>query len=218
MDDIKQALTWVQANISYFGGDPANVTICGESAGGIAVMDLCSKHVDSGLFHKAISQSGPGVLIDSDRSDIKDIKAQLSKHDLLNMKGSELVELADKLKKSAPQTLNPHFANPTWNGESKEKSMSKCDIPIIFGHTSEEFKLFSMFGINVPATKDKFIEFILPVYFGQCLNQDLTKASPKQIQLAKEALCYAFTEYEKHYSNYKKDEIALRLATEISQK
>ena len=56
--DIIQALKWVQSNISLFGGDPNNVTIFGESAGGHNVLSLLVAKQAKGLFHKAISQSG----------------------------------------------------------------------------------------------------------------------------------------------------------------
>jgi len=56
--DLMAALRWVKANIAYFGGDPDNVTIAGESAGGQNVYCLVSSPAAAGLFHKAISQSG----------------------------------------------------------------------------------------------------------------------------------------------------------------
>ena len=56
--DIIAALEWVQSNISFFGGDPNNVTIFGESAGGHNVLSLLVSKQAKGLFHKAISQSG----------------------------------------------------------------------------------------------------------------------------------------------------------------
>ena len=56
--DIIEALKWVQKNISFFGGDPENVTIFGESAGGHNVYSLLVSKEAKGLFHKAISQSG----------------------------------------------------------------------------------------------------------------------------------------------------------------
>jgi len=56
--DIMEALRWVQANIQNFGGDPDNITIFGESAGGNNVLSLLASPMGNGLFHKAISQSG----------------------------------------------------------------------------------------------------------------------------------------------------------------
>jgi len=56
--DMIEALKWVQNNISSFGGDPTKVTIAGQSAGAMAVNVLCSSTLSSGLFARAISQSG----------------------------------------------------------------------------------------------------------------------------------------------------------------
>lgn len=52
------ALRWVQRNIRAFGGDPGLVTIFGESAGGLNVCCLMASPLATGLFHRAIAQSG----------------------------------------------------------------------------------------------------------------------------------------------------------------
>lgn len=56
LDQI-EALKWVRRNITAFGGDPANVTIAGESAGALSVMYLMASPLARGLFAKAIAES-----------------------------------------------------------------------------------------------------------------------------------------------------------------
>ena len=60
--DQQAALRWVQANIAGFGGDPHNVTIFGESAGGISVCAQLLSPRSAGLFQKGITESGPCTL------------------------------------------------------------------------------------------------------------------------------------------------------------
>ncbi|MGP8239554.1 MAG: carboxylesterase/lipase family protein [Limisphaerales bacterium] len=56
--DMIAGLQWVRKNIAAFGGDPDKVTIFGESAGGIAVSELCASPLAKGLFQGAMSESG----------------------------------------------------------------------------------------------------------------------------------------------------------------
>ncbi|MDI1484188.1 carboxylesterase/lipase family protein [Polyangium sp. y55x31] len=59
IEDQRAALAWVRANAAAFGGDPGNVTVFGESAGGISVCHHLVSPESKGLFQRAIIESGP---------------------------------------------------------------------------------------------------------------------------------------------------------------
>lgn len=65
MLDLVAGLEWVRDNIERFGGDPANVTIFGESGGGAKVSTLLAMPAAKGLFSHAIIQSGPGLRVNT---------------------------------------------------------------------------------------------------------------------------------------------------------
>ena len=89
--DIIAALKWVQSNISLFGGNPQNVTIFGESAGGHNVFSLLVAKEAKGLFHKAISQSGYTTTITKDLAYKQDDYSPTSNHNSFNIVNKILI-------------------------------------------------------------------------------------------------------------------------------
>lgn len=92
MLDLVAALEWVRDNIANFGGDPANVTIFGQSGGGGKVSTLMAMPTAKGLFHRAIVQSGSmtrGSSVERSGKIAADLLAEL------NLSGSQVAQLQD---------------------------------------------------------------------------------------------------------------------------
>lgn len=99
--DIIAALKWVNQNIAEFGGDPDNVTIFGESAGGRNVYSMLASPLAKGLFHRAISQSGSAdTTLQTLAEDFADHKLQKPISGLQNS-SNELISLV--LQQQFPQ-------------------------------------------------------------------------------------------------------------------
>ena len=121
--DIIAALHWVKENIALFGGDPDNVTIFGESAGGHNVLSLLVSDRSKGLFHKAISMSGYTTSISPKDAYIQNDKSSTSSHtsseivkkiikELPNKKETySNEEIRDILLSLSTQEFFQHYAN-----------------------------------------------------------------------------------------------------------
>jgi para-nitrobenzyl esterase len=99
LSDIVLALKWVQRNIEAFGGDPANVTIFGESGGGAKTSCLYAMPSVAPLFSKAIIQSGPVVRVTT-----PDVAAQTTRM-FLEQLGIAPADWRKVLDVPAPQIL-----------------------------------------------------------------------------------------------------------------
>ena len=153
MLDIVQALEWVRDGVAAFGGDPDNVTIFGESGGGWKVSQLMAMPCARGLFHKAVVQSGPGLL-GKPRPDAADAAGALldrltvdSPRALLAVPAADL-SLAAAALPGEPTRL---FA-PVIDGDvlprhpfDPDASPLAADIPLLIGTNKDETTLF-MFG------------------------------------------------------------------------
>ena len=92
------ALEWVRENIADYGGDPGNVTIFGESAGGASVNCLIAAPAADGLYHKAISHSGttvatPPIPIAAQLAEHLGVDADGLLEKLASLSGEELLDV-----------------------------------------------------------------------------------------------------------------------------
>lgn len=161
--DQNFAMQWVRRNISAFGGDPDNVTIFGQSAGGGSVTNHLILPMSKGLFHKAIIQSGSrGAATlgsrygDSDSHDCIDMEAgERWGVNALNHIGKTIDQLREmdglecyKLLEKAQQELGPcprqHYSSVFTNAAQAFYSGRSWDVPVMVGSVSGDDSLFSM--------------------------------------------------------------------------
>ena len=152
------ALTWVRDNITSFGGDPNNVTIFGESAGGTSVCALMAMPKAKGLFHKAICQSGGVTPIGLKLSERKkttllvldELNLTLDDADKLrNLPVEKIIEAMTKASIKAKIALG---FKPYIDGENLPKHPIKAiqegyakDIELIIGTNLEEWRFWRAF-------------------------------------------------------------------------
>lgn len=172
--DLIRALSWVRDNIGAFGGDPGNVTIAGESAGGQNVMTLLSSPLARGLFHRAISESA--VIREKTPSQgeehvnaviarllVRDGTAPDDKGAAARLKGMSREQIARYLRsKSAKDLLETYpegpsrgmIGFPSWFADGTVlpvdfyaalKAGAYNKVPAILGTNREEMKLFLLF-------------------------------------------------------------------------
>lgn len=103
LDQIR-SLEWVRDNIAAFGGDPDNVTLAGQSAGGGCVRMLCESPLARGLFHKAVIMSAGGL------ATVPDSVTNLSEFHQAELKSKAIMDWAgytslDKMREASTEAI-----------------------------------------------------------------------------------------------------------------
>jgi para-nitrobenzyl esterase len=175
--DQVAGLRWVHDNIASFGGDPARVTIAGQSAGAASVHHLISSPLAKGLFSQAIAQSGSGMgLPVPDRA-----SAEAVGKDVANAKGTSLT-LAQLRKLSAAELdalVGPPAMRfgPIVDGlfylSAATVDANTNDTPILTGMTANEmaglnpnYGHFTVANFNaaLDSVYGKFAKELVPLY------------------------------------------------------
>ncbi len=165
--DIVAALRWVKANIAAFGGDPAAVTIAGQSAGAMAVQELVSAPMAKGLFQRAIGESGlPRTL-----TPLADAEAQGTA--FAREKGASSIAALRALPAEALQPS--HGANavrfvPVADGRLLPAGAWRAvsDVPMLVGFNSDEG---SALGQDYGSTDAGKLQALLASAFGASADQ-----------------------------------------------
>jgi len=178
MDQIA-ALKWVNNNIRQFGGDPENITVVGESAGGFSIHNLLTSSMSEGLFNKAIIQSGGGRTAISSRhlstinkagqASAESVGVNFAVRKGIQGTGSDALEKLRRLSATdVVSGLNmatmsdPTYAGPMVDGKLVKKQLQeyysageKLNVPLLLGTTDHE--------IGFAPTVSNFDEALKPI-------------------------------------------------------
>ncbi len=148
MLDMIESLKWIKQNIAAFGGDPDNITISGESAGGGAVSMLCVMKEAKGLFSKAIPMSGAVTHFSKKELTLKQVPAIQEAFGCKTVADINKIPF-DQLKKWWGYNASGIYHHPARGNNLIEADPLNAwvrgdskDIIILQGHTAKEFNYY----------------------------------------------------------------------------
>ena len=140
--DQQCALRWVRDHIADFGGDPANVTLFGESAGAGSVGMQLVMPSSAGLFQRAVMQSGVGNPLTLERAQrLAEELAREVGRPLQDATADEIVAAQSRLE--APRGGAMIFA-PCTDGEVVPEGAPHHDVPLVLGTNVDEWRLMGL--------------------------------------------------------------------------
>jgi para-nitrobenzyl esterase len=191
--DILLALHWVRDNIAGFGGNPDNVTLFGESAGGGCVTTLMTMPASKGLFHRAIAQSPPvtsvygparaglvaGAFLELAGVNPDRAATDLRKVDALAL-AAHTMELLNHVATNMPGTVA--FA-PIVDGDLiREDPMSAFQsgrahrIPLIIGTNKDEASLFKLMQSPLMPITEKSVTRMFELVAGDNPSMEVSQS------------------------------------------
>ncbi len=194
--DQQAALRWVKANIASFGGNPNNVTIFGESAGGISVCAQLVSPSAAGLFEKAITESGPCTLapqkLGSAEAQGDRLAAKLGCPTGPGLLACMRSKPAEQVVEALPPPPSVLFGSGTsWgpvadgvtlptNPEAALEAGHFHKVPMIVGANRDEGRLFVALQYNVNGTSLTDAQWATQVdaYFGDKVGAQVQKEYP----------------------------------------